>query len=136
MEYRMQHWEQIVTECNTSGMRKIDWMKLHNVSPKAFYRWQKILRDHAIEEHEKESNANSATDLTAVNQASVPVMVDMTAMITSQLESGARQSETASLVSTGLTPEIMLQAGQYTLYIGSGITESTLSTVLKVISHV
>ena len=34
-----------------------------------------------------------------------------------------------------ITPEIMIQAGPYNLYIGSGITETTLATVLKVIGH-
>ena len=34
-----------------------------------------------------------------------------------------------------LEPELVLQAGSYHLYIGSGITESTLATVLRVIGN-
>ena len=32
-------------------------------------------------------------------------------------------------------PELMIQTGRYKLYIGSGVSEATLSTVLKVIGH-
>ena len=42
-----EYWERIITECNQSGMQKKDWMKVHNINPKSFYRWQKILRDEA-----------------------------------------------------------------------------------------
>ena len=34
-----------------------------------------------------------------------------------------------------IEPELMIQIGSYQLYIGSGVTESTLATVLKVIGH-
>ncbi len=44
---RHEYWERIITECNQSGMQKKDWMKVHNINPKSFYRWQKILRDEA-----------------------------------------------------------------------------------------
>lgn len=44
---RHEYWERIITECNHSGMQKKDWMQLHNINPKSFYRWQKILRHEA-----------------------------------------------------------------------------------------
>ena len=37
---RHEYWERIITECN-------HWMQLHNINPKSFYRWQKILRHEA-----------------------------------------------------------------------------------------
>lgn len=41
---RQAYWEKVVAECNQSGMRKIDWMNLHNINQKSFYRWQNKLR--------------------------------------------------------------------------------------------
>ena len=35
---RHEYWERIITECNQSGMQKKDWMQLHNINPKSFYR--------------------------------------------------------------------------------------------------
>lgn|GEM_PF-1788269 len=135
MDYRAQYWREIVTECNTSGMRKNEWLRLHDISPKIFYRWQKKLRDLAIEEHETGIKENDSTDLTAVSQNRVPVMVDMTQMLSRSSETLARQSDPAAMTSKQIAPELMIQAGQYTLYVGSGITESTLSIVLRVIGR-
>lgn len=42
---RHEYWKRVVTECNQSGMKKKEWMKIHNISPKGFYRWQKIFAD-------------------------------------------------------------------------------------------
>lgn len=44
---RYDYWKNIVTECNQSGMGKEEWMRIHNINSKSFYRWQKILRDDA-----------------------------------------------------------------------------------------
>ena len=55
-------------------------------------------------------------------------------MITRETET-VRKSASESVVPKQITPELVIQAGRYNLYIGSGITESTLTTVLKVIGN-
>ena len=136
MSLRAQRWREIISACNTSGMKKIDWMKIHNVSPKNFYRWQKLLRDHALEEDYGYPIVPDHIVLSSKSQAQSPEtqFVDMTAMITRETEI-VRKSASESVVPTQITPELVIQAGRYNLYIGSGITESTLTTVLKVIGN-
>ena len=41
---RREYWKTIIKECNESGMKKKDWLEIHNVNPKLFYRWQQKLR--------------------------------------------------------------------------------------------
>ena len=60
--------------------------------------------------------------------------VDMTALISRESED-ASKAQTDAVGQKQLVPELMIQAGQYHLYIGRGITESTLATVLKVIGN-
>ena len=117
-------------------MKKIDWMRVHNVSPKNFYRWQKLLRDHALEEDYGYPIVPDHITLSSKSQDQSPEtqFVDMTAMITRETET-VRKSASESVVPKQITPELVIQAGRYNLYIGSGITESTLTTVLKVIGH-
>ena len=82
---RYDYWKNIVTECNQSGMGKEEWMRIHNVSSKSFYRLQKIHRDDAAlslvcsqqqEEHndfiELKPSVISETDI-CTNQ--VPVVI-------------------------------------------------------------
>ena len=136
MSLRAQRWREIISACNTSGMKKIDWMRIHNVSPKNFYRWQKLLRDHALEEDYGYPIVPDHITLSSKRQDQSPEtqFVDMTAMITRETET-VRKSASESVVPKKITPELVIQAGRYNLYIGSGITESTLTTVLKVIGN-
>ena len=136
MSLRSQRWKQIIVACNTSGMKKADWMRLHGVSEKSFYRWQTRFRKEALDEA-AESAAISAGQAESLQRAQgqemIPGFVDVTALITRKEE--LPRSFQAGNQSEQLTPELMIQAGRYNLYIGSDITESTLATVLKVIGN-
>ena len=41
---RREYWKTIIKECNERKMKKKDWLEIHNVNPKLFYRWQQKLR--------------------------------------------------------------------------------------------
>ena len=137
MSLRAQRWKQIIVACNTSGMKKVDWMRLHGVSEKSFYRWQTLLRREALDEAEgsttiPEEQAESL-EQRVQEQSMIPGFVDVTALITRK--EGLQRTFQTGNQSEQLTPELMIQAGRYNLYIGREITESTLATVLKVIGH-
>ena len=138
MSLRAQRWKEIIAACNTSGMKKADWMRLHGVSEKSFYRWQNILRDQVLDEVETSypivPDYVAVSDKRAAGAGAVPELVDMTAII-SQKPDGKTSPMLSATSQKQITPEIMIQAGPYNLYIGSGVTEATLSTVLKVIGH-
>lgn len=136
MSLRAQRWKEIITACNTSGMKKADWMRLHGVSEKSFYRWQNVLRDQVLDE--VESNYPIVPDYIAVSDrlqaGAVPELVDITAIV-SQKPVGKISPVQSTVPQKQITPEIMIQAGPYNLYIGSGVNETTLATVLRVIGH-
>ena len=129
MSIREKQWMDIITACNASNMNKKEWMKIHNISPKNFYRWQKVLRERALTRMEEEGTpallpcAGAVSELAAEEEG--PGFVDMTAMV----------SHEAEAVHMQIVPELMLEVGSYHLFVGSGITETTLSTVLKAIRN-
>ena len=130
MAMRMERWREIIVACNTSGMKKKEWMRIHNVSPKMFYRKQKELRDYEM----KKAGITPA-DIPA-GQISTEFF-DLTTALSRQTKgisspTGERYDNCALQINQ---PELMIQVGAYNLYIGSGITESTLATVLKVIGN-
>lgn len=51
-ELRRQYWTNIIKECNTSGKKKKDWLKEHNISDKTFYYWQRIIRNQVVSDKE------------------------------------------------------------------------------------
>ena len=46
-QVRCEHWLKLINNCLSSGMKKNEWCKVHGVSEKAFYYWQRILRNEA-----------------------------------------------------------------------------------------
>lgn len=63
----------------------------------------------------------------------IPGFVDVTALVTR--EEGLQRPFQVGNQAEQLAPELVIQAGRYNLYIGSGVTETTLATVLKVIGN-
>ena len=136
MSIREKQWMDIITACNASDMNKKEWMKLHNISPKNFYRWQKILRERALNKMEDYGypilpTYNEETE-EEIAQGQTTEFADITGLIA---QGGEKKTALVSTGKTQVVPELMIQAGSYQLYIGSGITEDTLTTVLKVIGH-
>ena len=138
MNMREKRWLGIVTACNASGMKKKEWLQIHNISSKSFYRWQKILRERALEETEEFGYpiVPDYKELSSPTRAreEEPGFVDVTAIVGKESHE-IKTDSTVKYHQQMATPELMLQVGQYSLYIGSGITESTLKTVLGVIRN-
>lgn len=131
MAMRMERWREIIVACNTSGMKKTEWLRIHNVSPKMFYRKQKQLR-----EYEMEKAGITSADIPAGKKPAE--FFDLTTALARQASEITAQTwvePVNSIPQKQIIPEIMIQAGPYNLYIGSGVTEATLATVLRVIGH-
>ena len=123
-ELRLMRWKEIIVACNTSGMKKKEWMEANHINSKSFYRMQKEIREYELEKM-------PLPRLSEMNSESPQQFVDITTIVK------GLDTNRASMDRAGekLVPEVMLQAGPYNLYIGSGVTEATLATVLKVIGH-
>ncbi len=130
MAMRMERWREIIVACNTSGMKKKEWLQLHNISPKMFYRKQKELR-----EWEMLKAGITAADIPAGQKPAE--FFDLTTAITNQRKeiSVATEMRYEKKEPRIKNPEVVIQAGPYNLYIGNDITEKTLATVLKVIGN-
>ena len=133
MSLRAERWKQIIVECNMSGIKKVDWLRMHGISEKSFYRWQTALRDEILKEMEQRQQCMpEQSNQSGGNHGQDPdsCFLDVAEMI-------SRRNETfMPFQSIGQwIPELMLQAGPYNLYIGNHVTESTLATVLRVIGR-
>ncbi len=136
MSLRAQRWKQIIIECNSSGMKKADWMRLHGVSDKSFYRWQTALRDQILKElEERQKGVLKQEDNFSASQCQNPndKFADITTLITQK--DGSFGNGISNAPAGQISSEIMIQVGQYHLFIGSNVSESTLGTVLRVIGH-
>lgn len=49
-QFKMRYWTGRINECRNSGKTTKAWCRDNDVNTKTYYRWIKILREHAIEE--------------------------------------------------------------------------------------
>lgn len=115
-----EQWLRIVTECNNrdQSISKIQWCRMNEVNVKSFYYWQRRFRNELLVQ-----SAASATQ--------VPAFVD----ITSQVSGSAPISEEAVPAERTLVPELMIQSGDFRVYVSGAVQEQTLGTVMKVLRH-
>lgn len=117
---RRKQWLRIVTECNNrdQSISKIQWCQMNGVNIKSFYYWQRQFR-------------NELLIVGAASAKQVPTFVD----ITSQVSRSAPIFEEAVSVERTLVPELMIQSGDFRVYVSGAVQEQTLDTVMKVLRH-
>ena len=115
-----EQWLRIVTECNgrDKSISKSQWCRMNGVKIKSFYYWQQQFRNELLIQ-----SAASATQ--------VPAFID----ITSQVSRSAPISEEAVSAERTLVPELMIQSGDFRIYVSGAVHEQTLDTVMKVLRH-
>lgn len=128
---RAEHWRQTVYEClnRDPKLSKKQWCQENGIYYRSFMYWQRRFQLEAIDLME-----NHETTLPIKQDpVSVPVFADMT----SHLEALQTEQESTSAEpeSVPLAPELMIQAGDFRIYVNGSIQESTLKTVMRVIRH-
>ena len=117
---RREQWLRIVTECNSrdQSLPKIQWCRMNGINIKSFYYWQHQFRNELLIQG-------------AASAAPVPAFVD----ITSQVSRSALISEEVVSAERTLVPELMIQSGDFRIYVSGTVHEQTLDTVMKVLRH-
>ncbi len=115
-EEEIAKWRGIVAEGETKeGCRK-EWLTSNGISTWQYYCWRKRFR--------QEDGLEDPPAVTGDNQ---PEFYEM------NLHSG--NAHVSGHQKQGFEPSLMLQIDRYQLFVGDGITERTLGTVLKVLSN-
>ena len=130
-QVREDQWRQIVNACiqRDPGVTKSAWLAQNGICPKSFYYWQRRFREEALEQRNLEFPTQSV-DTTAID------FVDVTSFVTKDEEPALSKDSTARPgVSSALTSDLTIQTGDYLIHVGNDVQESTLTLVLKVLSH-
>ncbi len=117
---RREQWLRIVMECNSrdQSIPKIQWCRMNGVNIKSFYYWQHQFRNELLIQ-------------VAASATQIPAFVD----ITSQVSRSALISEEVVSAERTLIPELMIQSGDFRVYVSGAVHEQTLDTVMKVLRH-
>lgn len=119
---RRDQWLRIVTECNShdQSLPKIQWCKINGINIKSFYYWQHQFRNELLIQGSASVTPGAA-------------FVDITSRVS---RSAAFASEEGFSAGRELVPELMIQSGDFRIYVSGDVCEQTLATVMKVLRHV
>ena len=133
---RFANWEQLIVAANSSGLRKREWCLQNGISEKSFYYWQRKVREKAIDT--MKALKPDGELLSAAIQQDQAIALSRTESSFVEL---SFQKETPSIPAAPCEPasnnhpELMLQVGDFQLFINGNIQEQTLATVLKVMRN-
>lgn len=115
-EEEIHRWRDIVAEGETKEGHRKEWMDENGISTWQYYSWRKRFRqEDGIEEPEADDKDNQ------------PEFYEMN-LDSSNAHDTGRQTQS-------LESSLMLQIGKYQLFVGDGVNERTLGTVLRVINN-
>ncbi len=113
-------WRERVIDANNSGLTKAEWCRQNNIKSKTFYKWQKIIQDEEIERINNDTGPDQS--LTFVE---LPAVKD------------GHPGKPVQIPDSNLKfkPEIAINIGAQTVYVGKDVSEKTLATVVKVLTY-
>lgn len=128
---RADQWRKTVYECinRDPKLSKRQWCQENGVKFRSLMYWQHKFQMEAIQLME-----SLEVSLPIKEEASnIPAFADMTP----QLEALRTEQEPVPQdpESPALTPELMIQAGSYRVYVNGSVREATLETVMRVLNH-
>ena len=124
---RREYWARTIKACNTSGMKKKDWLVENNVNEKSFYRWQKILRS--------EEGCKLILDgavQTAVSGTEQTLPVNLPKVEDKQAEFGVLAPPAESKPTESAA---VLRSGRLEVEITEDISDSFLLRIIRAMSH-
>lgn len=127
---RTEQWRRIVRECiNRDPMiSKRQWCRENSIRYRSLMYWQQKFQREAlavINDHGKNLPVQS-------DSVNVPAFADMTARLETLRTEQCPSAEQEAVMPE---PELMIQAGSYRIYVNSSLHETTLETVMRVLSH-
>lgn len=135
-DVRTEQWRRIVCECLSRDpeISKKQWCRENSIRYRSLMYWQHKFQQEALAmiDDDHHQDVQPALPVHSV-PASVPAFADMTAKLEAlQTEHVAVSPEPED---AAFTPELMILAGSYRIYVNDSIHEATLMKVMSVIGH-
>ena len=109
-QIRCEQWSRLINDCLASGQSKKTWCQENGVSEKAFYYWQRILRNEAYIEMKQ---LPASAPVTLPSEPSVAFV---------ELKPTHKESE----IQSAFRPDIILRSGRLVLEISNTVSAELL----------
>ena len=122
---KAEYWRKVITQCNnrSSDISKAEWLDQHGIAHATYYKWQRLLRDDAIEQINDQKQLPELKAFVDIT----PVVQENTAE-TAAIPASVPQADT-------LCPEAMILINGYPVYVSSSLNPGTLETIVKILKN-
>ena len=138
MNVRMQKWVRIIQDAVNSGLTKNEYCARNGIDRSQFFHWQKRIRQFVLQNNPElglpDPQHGQMQQLRAVNSqviASLPVFCELKPR---EEIAPVQQVQTVPAVAA-FSAEVMVQFGQFQIYVNESASEKTLRLVFSVIQH-
>lgn len=111
---RCEQWTKIIKECLASGMSKTAWCREHGISDKAFFYWQRRLREEAY--------------ISTIESSSLPAAVRVPAEPSVDFVE-LRLPEQSAGSSAAFRPDVIIRKDSFSLEISNTASAELLSRI-------
>lgn len=114
-QLKLEHWRQVIAECQSSDMQVKDWLEQNDISKDQYYYWLRKVREQAVKN-------------IPVDPADVPMVAGQDNVVFKPLEitSPANTMQTAAVI----------HLSQATIEIAKGADKQTVEAVLSALMSV
>ena len=143
MNVRMQKWVRIIQDAVNSGLTKNEYCARNGIDRSQFFHWQKRIREYVLEQNPGLAIPPSRGQMQQIREvnsqviASLPVFCELKprdeipSIPTAQQTPAVQAIPAVAAFSAG----IMVQFGQFQIYVNESASEKTLRLVFSVIQH-
>ena len=137
-------WSRIVAECNARGIgESIDvWCEKNGILKWKLYYWKRALGNNVSAVNrptDPETTAGQCLDITDVwtDSSTDPARREDGLKYSEPIAESQPYRELPSVndAPTSVRPNIMIQAGQFRIYVSDGVSEAAITAVLKAVPH-
>ena len=144
MSVRMKKWVGIIQEAANSGMTKTEFCAQRGIDRRQFFDWQKRIRQYVLQNNPElglpEPQHGQMQQIREVNSqviASLPVFCELKPREEFSSAPAIQPESVAPAVpaAAAFTAGVMIQFGQFQIYVNESASERTLKLVFTVIQH-
>lgn len=137
MSVRMQKWVSIIQDAVNSGLTKKEYCARNGIDRSQFFHWQKRIREYVLKQNPglalppTRGHMQQIREVNSQVIASLPVFCELKPRDELPSAPAAQPVPAVAAFSAG----VMIQFGQFQVYVSESASEKTLRLVFSVIQH-
>lgn len=137
MSVRMQKWVKIIQDAANSGLTKNEYCIRNEIDRSQFFHWQKRIREYVLEQNPGLALPPARGHMQQIREVNSQVIASLPVFCELKPREEAVPAQPVQTVPAvaAFSAGVMVQFGQFQVYVNESASEKTLRLVFSVIQH-